>query len=273
MLDPSPLEKGAQSLEPDIRSTLLGAQAQVQLFDGTRLQGLIEAWQEDALLLKPAVGSARNLSLHGVRTVQLDAQCAAAPTQTAYQTYRIRFRDDEVLDGSCLDAAIHGFGIQLFTEALDGSPLSMVLPAAAVQQYCIGQREGAFTARSTPASANPVLPAHGLLSSAAELQAVLAHPQPPSCLASDPSGVEGQAELPEAVHLARRLGIPALRLQHFDIDPAVTALVPEALARRYHLMPVLLYEGRLVVALANPADEEVLRLLRFTEPAHRQQRC
>ena len=273
MSTPSLLDAAIPSTDPDIRSTLLGTQAEVQLFDGTRLRGLIEVWQEDALLLKPAAGSARNLSLAGVRCIQLDGHCAAAPTQTAYRSYRIRFRDGQVLDGSCLEASVERrLGIQLCTEAVDGSPCSLFMPALAVQHYCIGEQEGSFAEReAVPQAAGSASPTvlKGLLGSSAELRLALTHRQQPSYLEAGASTEQTPSEpgspsgSPGAMHWARRLGIPALRLQHFDIDPAVTALVSEEVARRHHLMPVMLFEGRLVVALENPADEEVLRLLRF----------
>ena len=64
--------------------------------------------------------------------------------------------------------------------------------------------------------------------------------------------------------LARKLGIPFVRLQGFNFDPAVLDLVTVELARKNRVMPLLLHDGRLVVALENPTGIDVINLLRFT---------
>jgi type IV pilus assembly protein PilB len=64
--------------------------------------------------------------------------------------------------------------------------------------------------------------------------------------------------------LARKLGIPFVRLQGFKLDPAVLELVTADLARKNRVMPLLLHDGRLVVALENPTGIDVINLLRFT---------
>ena len=64
--------------------------------------------------------------------------------------------------------------------------------------------------------------------------------------------------------LARKLGIPFVRLQGFKLDPAVLDLVTVELARKNRVMPLLLHDGRLVVALENPTSINVINLLRFT---------
>jgi type IV pilus assembly protein PilB len=54
--------------------------------------------------------------------------------------------------------------------------------------------------------------------------------------------------------LARRIGLEYVNLGEMNIDPSAGALVPEALARRYAALPVSFEDGKLVVAMADPAN-------------------
>ena len=63
--------------------------------------------------------------------------------------------------------------------------------------------------------------------------------------------------------LVKKLGIPFVDLHKFDIDMEAVRLVPEELARRYTLLPLYIYEHKLVVAIDNPMDWDALDALRF----------
>ena len=54
--------------------------------------------------------------------------------------------------------------------------------------------------------------------------------------------------------LAHHIGLEFVSLDEVTIDPSATALVPEALARRYAAIPIGFEEGSLVVAMADPAN-------------------
>ncbi len=60
-------------------------------------------------------------------------------------------------------------------------------------------------------------------------------------------------EVVEAV-LAERVGCRRIRLEFVEIDPEAVARVPEAIARRHHLIPLRLVGERLEVALADTFD-------------------
>src|SRR3990172_1124740 len=49
--------------------------------------------------------------------------------------------------------------------------------------------------------------------------------------------------------LVRKLGIPLVSLEHFDIDPEAVKLVPGSLAHKYKVLPLCRNEGDLVVAM------------------------
>jgi type IV pilus assembly protein PilB len=54
--------------------------------------------------------------------------------------------------------------------------------------------------------------------------------------------------------LAQQIGIDFVDLAMVDIDPSATALISDSLARRYSALPIAYEDGRLVVAMADPAN-------------------
>jgi type IV pilus assembly protein PilB len=54
--------------------------------------------------------------------------------------------------------------------------------------------------------------------------------------------------------LARRIGLEYVNLGEVNIDPSAGAMISEALARRYAALPVSFEDGKLVVAMADPAN-------------------
>ncbi|MCF6323152.1 MAG: Flp pilus assembly complex ATPase component TadA [Gammaproteobacteria bacterium] len=63
--------------------------------------------------------------------------------------------------------------------------------------------------------------------------------------------------------LAKKLGIPFVNLREFKVIPEVVRQVPASLAFQHKLIPLYLYNGKLVIALENPMDWEALDALRF----------
>jgi type IV pilus assembly protein PilB len=63
--------------------------------------------------------------------------------------------------------------------------------------------------------------------------------------------------------LAQQLGVAQVQLEGFDFQPEVLKLIPESLARRYLVMPLMLDGERLIVASADPTHCELLHLLGF----------
>ncbi|GFP24756.1 two-component system, OmpR family, phosphate regulon response regulator PhoB [Candidatus Hakubella thermalkaliphila] len=58
-----------------------------------------------------------------------------------------------------------------------------------------------------------------------------------------------------------KMGVPFLRLSRYEIDPQVARLVPEELCRRHRLIPILRNPEHIIVAMADPIEEEALRLV------------
>ncbi|MEP7055574.1 MAG: ATPase, T2SS/T4P/T4SS family [Actinomycetota bacterium] len=54
--------------------------------------------------------------------------------------------------------------------------------------------------------------------------------------------------------LAQQIGLPFVDLTEFQIDPSASALVPDVVARRHNALPIGYDEGRLIVAMADPAN-------------------
>lgn len=63
--------------------------------------------------------------------------------------------------------------------------------------------------------------------------------------------------------LVKKLGIPFVNLEKFQVDPNVLRLIPESIARKSLVMPLCRTESTLIVAMENPMDWEPLDILRF----------
>lgn len=74
-------------------------------------------------------------------------------------------------------------------------------------------------------------------------------------------GVLGEGEL--AARLADGLGIPLLDLETTAFDPRATAFLDDDVAVRCTLVPVRTEARSLILAMANPLDEEALRAAEF----------
>lgn len=61
-----------------------------------------------------------------------------------------------------------------------------------------------------------------------------------------------------------QLGIPHVSLFKYQIDPSITAIIPESLARRYQAIPLHKEGGKLLVAMADPLDYFAIEELRMS---------
>ena len=65
-------------------------------------------------------------------------------------------------------------------------------------------------------------------------------------------GIVKESELMAA--LAQQVGFTFVDLADYTIDPTASGLIPEQVARRYHANPIGYDDGRLIVAMADPAN-------------------
>jgi len=63
--------------------------------------------------------------------------------------------------------------------------------------------------------------------------------------------------------LAEQMGVPYVRLGEFDVESEALAVLPAEIARARRVLPLMLHDGRLVLATDDPADGDVLNVLRF----------
>ncbi|MBK8163454.1 MAG: Flp pilus assembly complex ATPase component TadA [Gammaproteobacteria bacterium] len=63
--------------------------------------------------------------------------------------------------------------------------------------------------------------------------------------------------------LAHKFSLPFVLLRNFYIDFECLSLVPADVAQKYMLVPLVIHQNRLVVAMDDPANTEALTLLRF----------
>ena len=63
--------------------------------------------------------------------------------------------------------------------------------------------------------------------------------------------------------IAKKLGIPFVDLNKYQIDENVLKLVPKELINKYKILPLHTYENKLVLAMENPMQWEPLEAVRF----------
>jgi type IV pilus assembly protein PilB len=68
--------------------------------------------------------------------------------------------------------------------------------------------------------------------------------------------------------LSKKLGIPRVHLRGFDLPAQMLSRVPADLAIQYNVVPLADINGKLVVAMENPLDQEVISALRFNTNAN-----
>lgn len=75
-------------------------------------------------------------------------------------------------------------------------------------------------------------------------------------------GLIDKEEIQQA--LAKKLGIPFINLREFTVEPDVVRLLTAAIAFKHKVVPLYVYEGKIVVAIENPMDWQVTDALSFT---------
>lgn len=68
--------------------------------------------------------------------------------------------------------------------------------------------------------------------------------------------------------LARKLGIPFVSLQGFELPAHMLSRVPADLAIQYNVVPLGEMNGKLIIAMENPLDQGVVNALRFNTNAN-----
>lgn len=74
---------------------------------------------------------------------------------------------------------------------------------------------------------------------------------------------------PEQVNiaLARKLAIPYVKLQDFEMHPDMLSRIPGDIIMQYNVLPLGEINGKLVVAMENPLDYQIIEALRFNTKA------
>lgn len=63
--------------------------------------------------------------------------------------------------------------------------------------------------------------------------------------------------------LAKKLGIPFINLREFIVEPDVIRMLTAAIAFKHKVVPLYVYEGKIVIAIENPMDWQVTDALSF----------
>lgn len=204
----------------------------------------------------PAAAQARAYTLHPSRAGQAPAMtgCTAGHVETDAGLYLFTPVDEEA-------ALERVFVPRSAYSRCDFGPSAAEVAA---RLWCAGPRE--LLAAIGRQQCMPVLPigqsllALGLLTPA-QLDRALGRsagdlPLGESLVAA---GVISQADLQTA--LAHKMGYPLVDLSRFPLDPSALARLPQGIAERYRVLPLMLDGERLIVAVDSPSRVTQLRSL------------
>jgi len=88
-------------------------------------------------------------------------------------------------------------------------------------------------------------------------------PSPGTPEVAHPSPTENRHQRELRLHRMQHLGIPAVDLTQFPVDPNAVRALPLELARKHRVMPLLRTETQLAVAMADPLDWQAHHTLEF----------
>jgi hypothetical protein len=66
------------------------------------------------------------------------------------------------------------------------------------------------------------------------------------------AGVIAKDEIQQS--LAKKLAIPFVNLREFIVEPEIIGVLTAAIAFKHKVVPLYVYEGKIVVAIENPMD-------------------
>lgn len=268
--------------DPDSSATspVAGADVEVRLHDGRRIQGLlVDDFRLDRpLRLADANGHEQVLQPRELQTVTWRE--AHAETLAGGLTFELRLVDGRILSGGLRSLETRSQGVFL-RGASGGEDLLIFIARAAVASLAVSPGAAAAPSEGAalPALASPprtLVPAIPLrqmqrpgevivLRNLANVQhylEMLAGQHADSSLGA--VSVDSlRARNDPALGLyeqATRLGLPVLALEDFPLPLPVTSGLPVATLRSLGVAPILAANDMLVVAMSNPADRELTAL-------------
>jgi hypothetical protein len=63
--------------------------------------------------------------------------------------------------------------------------------------------------------------------------------------------------------LAKQVNVPLVRLKNVEISQEATSLIPVKMAKIHLVIPIKVFEGKLLVAMVNPLDSDAIQALRL----------
>ena len=241
-----------------------GAAVLLEMVDGKRMSGELLAFnaRKQRCLVRSAEDAAEaSIPFVRLRWLRFEQPLEAAlVTHQEGELFQVHYADQEMLQGTCYEYRCDRFGLHLLARQEDGTVRRLFVPMAALDRYRIGEVEGRGHGEEEAGGLDLAAP----VCSSRQLVDRIA-------VQNDPLQREGMADLlhpheagggvQPARELALRLGVPFVELRNFDLDVHALSLIPEEFARGHLVLPLMKFHDRLVVALRNPADAELLSML------------
>jgi len=210
---------------------------------------------------------------------------------TATQEFHVTFIDNMLIEGHARSILMNQLGLHIFRLDDDGETRRIFVPhnvvktdlhqpAPASDEVIESGGPHAPGSHYPPGSGNATLSPHPIISRKRLGDLLLADKAITTMQLQDAidaqqhgnrqrlgeilieAGATTEQHIQQAI--AKGLGIPFVNLNEFEIDLSVLPLISASMARRYNLLPVMIDEGRLMIAMSEPTNIEAIDMLTFS---------
>ncbi|MGF1546048.1 MAG: GspE/PulE family protein [Thiotrichales bacterium] len=250
-----------------------GAAVTVEYLDGSTQRGeliTVSTPQKRIVVDSANADNAIEIDFAKIRSVFFEhdpGDDLAATSSDEPTAYRIKFKDGRSRHGRCRGFAQNAAGLHISNLCHDGRARRIFVPEVSLAKFRTETLEMTGPA-PVDVSAPQACADQGSVSvvRAAELRTLLAARDPYA--SSLPNAAQPAPEPPpppieHARALATRLDVPLVDLRHFDIESEALAALPAGFVSEHLVLPLMLHDDHLVVAMENPADVELIRLAQF----------
>ena len=240
-----------------------GALVRLELLDGQQVEGELRTFQagrQRCLVRAVDAISDTSVPFSRLRWLRFEPPLESLRArQGEGEEFDLQYQDGGRFQGSCYEFRQDSAGLHLLAGEEDGAIRRLFVPLASLDHFRVGRLEGQGRVQSAPAAPEPA--AGAPVRNSQELLSRFATGH-----VGQPRGQQALRRLDESTgrsprELAQRLGLPFVDLREFDLDVHALSLVSEEFARTHCVLPLLFLHGRLVVAMTNPADPELLSML------------
>ncbi len=250
-----------------------GSRVTVVLDDGHQVHGeLIAFLPADRQVRLRAGGEAQTIAFDRINILRFDTDVSDSLRPGAsYKSTKVwvKFRNGIVRNCHYREIFKDAAGLHVLKVSKDTRTYRLFIPHENLARFRALDRPVATLARAVGANpdepkAAPKPHAQRPITDAATLGEVLSSRfQDANPADADEPSLPAANDEGDPFALARRFDVPLVDLRRFEIEARILAELPETFVVEHRVVPLMLHEEHLVVAMENPADTDLIRMAQF----------